>query len=86
MWILIWTCGEQLKNFSRVDRIIFALWKAHSGYYIETGLERGKSRRIKSGEIVAIKVREDSGLDQVDSSGGGDKCINQQDLMFRLRM
>lgn len=61
--------------------IRFALWKAHPGYYIETGLER-----TQLGGITAIKAGEDGGLDQKDSNGEGEGCISQQDLTRGFRM
>lgn len=88
MWVLIWTCGEQLKDFRSELTGLYLPFGRLTLDTIRT-LDWREARvvgRTKAGEIVAIKVREDGGLDQEDSSGGGGKCINQQDLMFRLRM
>lgn len=47
--------------------------KAYSGYCREAR----EVERIQSGGITFIKIREDGGLDQKDSSGKRDKGMNQ---------
>lgn len=52
---------------------------------VEIGLERSKSGKEPSRKELQPLCWKYGGLDQEDSSGGGGKYMNQQDLMFGFR-